>query len=36
MNSFYSYARELTNVRESIKTQEQKADFDLEVTEKDI
>ena len=31
MTSFYSYARELSNMREGIKSSEQKSMFDLEV-----
>jgi hypothetical protein len=31
MTSFYMYAREVSNMRESIKTPEQKNMFDLEV-----
>lgn len=32
MSSFFSYARELTNIRENIKTLDQKNMFDLEVS----
>jgi len=31
MASFYGYARELTNVREGLRDQEQKVEFDLGV-----